>query len=95
MAPELFSGSRNAQPSADIFSLGVIAFEVLTGQLPFDRPAIVARALQQELRTPSLQEHCPDLQPALAEVLVRCIRTDPAERPSAQQTAEALAAACS
>ena len=46
---ELFSGSKNAQPAADIFSLGVIAFELHRAQLPFARPAIVARALREEV----------------------------------------------
>jgi serine/threonine-protein kinase len=92
MAPELVHGSKHAQPSADIFSLGVIAFEVLTGQQPFDRPAIIAHALKEEISIPSLQKRCPDLPKTLAEILERCIRSNPAERPNAQQAAQALAA---
>lgn len=92
MAPELFSGSKNAQPPADIFSLGVIAFELLTAQLPFARPAIVARAMREEVAVPSLSQLRPDLPPALLAMLERCLSAEPDKRPTAQQVALQLVA---
>jgi serine/threonine protein kinase len=90
MAPELIQGSKNAQPSADIFSLGVMAFEVLTGQMPFERPAILARALREEVKIPPLRSRRPDLPQALAELLDRCLDMQPERRPSAQEAAVQL-----
>ena len=92
MAPELYSGSKNAQPPADIFSLGVIAFELLTAQLPFARPAIVARALREEVAAPSLSQLRTDLPPALLALLERCLSAEPEKRPTAQQVALQLVA---
>ena len=91
MAPELFRGSKNARPTADIFSLGVIAFEILAGQLPFERPAILARALHEEVVPPSLRNRRPDLDPLLAETIEHALSADPAHRPTAQQLANQLA----
>lgn len=92
MAPELYQGSRNAQPSADLFSFGVLAFEVLTGELPFSRPAILVRALQVEVKAPSLGSARPDLPPAVAALISRCLSSEPSQRPSAEQVAAELAA---
>lgn len=92
MAPELYQGSRNAQPSADLFSFGVMAFEVLTGELPLSRPAILIRALQVEIKTPSLATLRPDLQPAVALLVSRCLSGEPTQRPSAEEVAAQLSA---
>lgn len=90
MAPELVHGSKLAKPSADLFSLGVIAFEILSGQPPFDRPAIIVRALHQEIPVPSVRERCPDLKPELAKLLDACLHSDPLQRPSAKKLAAEL-----
>ena len=43
MAPELADGSRNARSSADLFALGVIAYELLTGEMPYSAPVVWAK----------------------------------------------------
>lgn len=93
MAPELLAGSKNARPSADIFSFGVIAFEILTGQMPFDRPAILARALREEVQAPPLGCRRPDLDPLLAVLLDLCLSLEPERRPSSQEIASRFAVA--
>ena len=90
MAPELAYGSKHAQPPADIFSFGIMAFEILTGQLPFERPAILSRMLREEVKpTPSQLSH---LGAPLAEMLARCLSMAPEQRPTAQEIFTLLAA---
>ncbi len=99
MAPELAYGSKRAQPPADIFSFGVMAFEILTGQLPFERPAILSRLLHEEVTpTPSEFSEFSQLSQLsflgapLAEALARCLNMAPEQRPTAQEILALLAA---
>jgi predicted ATPase/tRNA A-37 threonylcarbamoyl transferase component Bud32 len=90
MAPELAHGSKNAQPHADVFSLGVLAFELLVGSLPFTYPPVLSGGLGKGLIVPPILRRCPDLPPALAELFERCLAVNPAERPGAHEIAAAL-----
>jgi hypothetical protein len=87
MAPELANGVKDASPSCDLWSLGVVAYQLGCGRLPFldppvhgtrdgawQRPAIDTGVLTQPLRT----------------VVERCLVVDPAERPTAAEVAAAL-----
>jgi len=83
MAPEQAVG--DITPKADLYSVGVLVYEALTGQLPFDGdPTVVLRAKQlREPRPPK------DLEPGVPEDLndltVELLRTDPERRPSATE----------
>ncbi len=90
MAPELAYGSKRAQPPADIFSFGVMAFEILTGELPFERPAILSRILREEVNPTPAQ--LSQLGAPLAEILARCLSMAPEQRPTAQEISTLLAA---
>jgi hypothetical protein len=81
MAPEQARGGRQIGPAADVFSLGCVLFECLTGKPPFvaeHLSAVLAKILFSE--PPRLRTLRPDLPPALEELLARMLEKDPARR---------------
>jgi serine/threonine protein kinase len=91
MAPELTSGSKLATRASDIFSVGIIAFELLVGHRPFPvEPVAEALAGKPLPVAPRFSEVCPALTPAIAQMLDRTLSNDPALRPSAQVLYEVL-----
>lgn len=80
-APEYFAGRSGTQAS-DIFSLAVITYQMLTGQLPYGTEVAKAtsRAAQLKLRYRGLGHYRQDLPPWLDEVLRRALQPDPARR---------------
>ncbi len=88
MAPELqdpSSPSRDvrARQRADLYALGVVAYELLVGERPFDAPDR-ARVLAQHRHKapPALLEHRPDLTEPLAALVDACLAKEPADRPA-------------
>ncbi|APR75806.1 Serine/threonine-protein kinase PknA [Minicystis rosea] len=90
MAPELLHGSKNAQPTSDVFSLGIIAFELLTGVAPFTQPPILSVVPSEELSIPPDLRQRPGLPWPISELFERCLSVDPSRRPSARQIASLL-----
>ncbi|MDQ6716033.1 MAG: protein kinase [Actinomycetota bacterium] len=87
LSPEQALG-RGASGASDIYALGVVAHEMLTGSKPFDSGTAVATALSQvNDMPPSLPDSVP---PDLRRIIDSCLAKDPAERPA---SAAALAAA--
>ena len=94
VAPEQLRGDA-VDARADVFALGVVLYEMLTGKKPFDHDDLeeVVRRLAHEPFTPPV-EHGVTLPPAVLKVLRRALAKDPAERPaSAGALARALRAA--
>jgi CheY-like chemotaxis protein len=95
MAPERFRRGPYG-PKSDVYSVGAMLYEMLTGRLPFipstaDPLALVA--MQAEEDPPPMRRRRPDV-PASLEVLVRtALNRNPDERPSADQLARRLALA--
>jgi serine/threonine-protein kinase len=80
MSPEQALG-REVDHRSDIFSLGVVLYEMLTRRRPFDR-ATVNETLAAILRDepPPLAEHAPACPASLAQIVTRCLAKAPAER---------------
>jgi serine/threonine-protein kinase len=91
MAPELARGAAQATAAADLFSFGVLAYELCTGRLPFAEPVIL-RKLQHLPFDPaaSIAEACPTLDAALVALIDACLKPDPAARPTAAALLAAL-----
>jgi len=80
MAPEQGSG-QEVTCSADLYSLAVILYEMLVGELPFTADTPVAVLLQHiSAAPPSIHLRAPDLPPALDKVLERALAKKPEER---------------
>jgi serine/threonine-protein kinase len=84
MAPEQAQGATHQiDQRADIYSLGVILFNTLTGVLPFDDesfPMLVVKICTQPV--PPLTAYRPDLPPDLEALVTRMMSKNPAERPA-------------
>ncbi|HEU4994728.1 MAG TPA: protein kinase [Gemmatimonadaceae bacterium] len=82
MAPEQAAGDPNVDHRADIYSLGCMAYELLTGQTPFHgrTPARMLAAHMTETPAP-ISELRPDTPPLLDQLVLRCLEKDPAARP--------------
>ncbi len=81
VAPEQASGQRALTPGVDIYSIGVILFELLAGGRPFAREnalAVLRRAAEEP--PPRLRDHDPDLPRDLELICERCMQADPALR---------------
>ena len=90
LAPERIEG-RPATARTDIWALGVVLYEALAGRKPFEgaTPLATAMAVRDQDATP-LQDIRPDVDPALASVVMRAMSRDPMQR---YATAAEMAAA--
>ena len=81
MAPEVALGEE-AGPAADIYSLGVVLYELLAQRLPYpDRPTAAAALLQRVNEDPApIAELAPQVPKGLADIVMRAIARDPATR---------------
>ncbi|MFI5832591.1 protein kinase [Micromonospora sp. NPDC051300] len=89
VAPERLDGAPT-QPATDVYSLGVLLFETLTGQPPY--PADTWEQLSAALAEspPPTLDGVPGLPRPVANVCLRCLSRDPRQRPSAHRVAAVL-----
>jgi eukaryotic-like serine/threonine-protein kinase len=82
ISPEQAQGLTST-PQSDIYSLGVVLFEMLTGALPFRGDTPMAVALQHiQQPPPSLRQFNPAIPPLLDTLVLRAMAKDPAQRPT-------------
>jgi eukaryotic-like serine/threonine-protein kinase len=82
MSPEQARGEKVDRRS-DVYALGVLSYELLTGQLPFVGDTTVAVLMAHIIQpVPSASEACAELSPLLDAPLARMLDKDPAARPA-------------
>jgi hypothetical protein len=81
MAPEAAKGAQHVTTASDMFSFGLIAYELLCGHRPFPAP-IVQNVTSDP--PPPLGKRCTNVAPALIDLVEQCLRFDPSARPDAQ-----------
>lgn len=81
MAPEQATADPSIDHRADIYAVGVLAYEMLAGRTPFGgaSPQAVLRAHVTQ-HPDHVLVHRPDLPPELADVVMKCLEKDPADR---------------
>jgi serine/threonine-protein kinase len=91
MAPEQARGNVDVDHRADIYALGVVAYQALAGVHPFGARTAqaMAAAHAEELPAP-VETHRPDVPPSLSALVMRALAKDPADR---QQSAADIVAA--
>ncbi len=93
LAPEQARGEE-AGPRADLYSLGVVAYQLMTGRLPYEASSLSELALNQQREPPaSVDELNPRVPPELADAISSALALDQEDRPdTAMVLAEAIAA---
>ena len=81
MSPEQCSGSGNVTPASDVYSLGIILYEMLSGVVPFNAETPLAIALRHVTEPPKpLREIMPDVPEKLAAIAHKALAKHPNER---------------
>ena len=84
MAPEEATGDGAVGPQSDLYSLGCVAYWLLTGKLVFDEPSSMKMTIAHATREPVAPSRVADqpIPPALDELVLRCLSKSPDDRPA-------------
>jgi serine/threonine protein kinase len=90
MSPEQVD-LKEVDARADLYSLGVVLYEMLTGKVPFEGETAISLAMKHKMEKPrDVREWSPQVSPGLAAVVEKCLEKEPDKR---YQSAEELRAA--
>jgi len=94
MSPEQATGEAHLDHRSDIYAVGILGYELLTGSPPFVAPTAQAVLSAQVLERPvPVVERRPAVPPALSDLLLRCLEKNPSDRwQSAEEILHALEA---
>ena len=92
MAPEQALADPAIDYRADLYALGVTAYEMLTGNTPFAGRSAQAMVAAHAIELPvSVRDRCPGTPPVLAGLVMRCLDKEPVKRPgSADEVVHAI-----
>jgi hypothetical protein len=80
LAPEQARGEE-AGPSADLYALGVVTYQLISGRLPYDATSLTELALKQQQEQPAMLDTLvAAVRPELAQAVARALALDPRER---------------
>jgi len=81
MAPEQLAG-KGASVRSDIYSLGLVLYELFTGKKAFEASSLAELRRQKEVSPTAPSQATRDLDPKVEKVILRCLEKDPARRPA-------------
>ena len=92
MSPEQAAGEREIDGRSDVYSLGIVAYQMLTGELPFSAPTVAGILMKQITEpAPDIRDARSDVPEDLALAVARCLEKDPENRwPTADALRRAL-----
>ena len=91
MAPEQVASEVDVTDRADVYAVGVILFQLLTGKSPFGEATPRQTLLNQVMLTPpGARELEPEVPVEMANLVAACLRKEPGQRPSAAEAADTL-----
>ncbi len=92
MSPEQAAGDGEIDGRSDLYSLGVVGYQMLTGELPFQASSVPALLMKQITERPTpVDRKRPEVPVELSQIVMRCLEKDPEDRwPTADAVRRAL-----
>ncbi len=92
MSPEQAAGEKEIDGRSDLYSLGIVTYQMLAGELPFNAPTVAGILMKQITEpAPDIRRVRPDVPEDLALAVARCLEKDPENRwPTADALRRAL-----